>query len=73
MIEAKQTYPFLNKGPYTQTPPELQQVGILYYQTLIHMKDAEASIFAFNETHGDDMNALNSSILTKSKGQDIQS
>ena len=33
------------------------QEGILYDQKLIHMKDAEASIFVFNEIHGDNMNS----------------
>ena len=43
--------------------------GILYDQTMIHMKEPEASIFAINETHGDDLNARNNSILAKSKNR----
>ena len=37
--------------------------GILYDQTKLHMKEAEASIFTSNETNGDDMNAQNNSLL----------
>ena len=33
------------------------------------MKEAEARIFAFNETHRDDMNARNNSLLAKSKNR----
>ena len=43
--------------------------GILYDQTILHMKKAEATIFAFNETHRDEINAQNNSLLTKSKNR----
>ena len=43
--------------------------GILYDQTIIHMKEAETSMFVFNETYRDDMNARNNSLLAKSKNR----
>ena len=41
--------------------------GTMYEQSMKTMKEAEASIFAFNETHGDDLNARHDSLVIKSK------
>ena len=36
---------------------------------MLHMKEAEASIFAFNEAPGDDINVRNNPLLAKSKNR----
>ena len=43
--------------------------GIMYEQSMKTMKEAEASIFAFNETHGDDLNAKHNSLVYKAKNR----
>ena len=42
-------------------------VGILSDQVFLHMQEAEASVFTFNETHRNDMNPKNRAILKKSR------
>ena len=39
--------------------------GIMYEQSMKTMKEAEASIVAFNKTHGDDLNAKHNSLVFK--------
>lgn len=39
--------------------------GLQHIQVSEHMKETEASVFTFNETHGDEMNPRNITFLKK--------
>lgn len=42
---------------------------MLYDQVFLHMKETEASIFTFNETHGNNTNPSNGAVLNRSKNR----
>lgn len=46
-------------------------IEIMYEQLMKDIKEAEASIFDFNETHDNDLNARHNSLVTKSKSRII--
>ena len=53
----------------SEKSPDESNPGLKYDKAFEHVKDAKASVFAFNETHTNQMNAQNNTALRMSQRQ----